>query len=379
MASRTHYAAPVLLAVVVVLILYVSLYPFRLVPDERSVVDALGLLTWARASRSDMFNNVLLYVPLGFVLALLVEPRWGRIAALLLATLGGAALSLSMELLQASIALRVPSLTDLSLNTVGSLAGAVGGSTWHALGARMAPTGSPQSRSRAVAMAVVVLWLATRLWPLVPDFGLRQIKRAVRPLFSPQLDPGEILAYFLGWLIVSQAIFHLAKRQRAIDVLLIVIVVTLVLRAFTRGNTLVLDEIAALVLLLPALVLLSRATDALRSAVLAAALAGWLAWQAFAPALGGAGSLDANIASISDLLARNPPPPVQLAGKGFSYVALGWLLAGAGLFSHVAASVMVLFVLALCLVQLGAAVPVFSWVDLVIAIVAGVLVSRWRK
>jgi VanZ family protein len=379
MATRAHYAAPVLLAVVVVLILYVSLYPFRFEPEGRSIADALGLLTWARASRSDMFNNVLLYVPLGFVLTLLVEPRFGRTVALLLATVAGAGFSLSMELLQASIAPRVPSLTDLSLNTVGSLAGAAAGSTWHALGARMAPSGTPQSRSRAVALTVVVLWLVTRLWPLLPDFGLRQIKRAVRPLFSPQLQLLEVVAFFLGWLIVAQAIFHLSRRQRAIDALLVVIVVTLVGRTVTSGNTLVLNEIAAIVLLLPALVLLSRASDALRSAVLGAALAGWLAWLAIAPAMNGSLLLDANLASLPDLLARNPPPPAQLAGKGFSYVALGWLLAGAGLFSHVAASVTVLFVFALCLVQLGAPTPVFGWVDLVIAVVAGVLVSRWRK
>jgi hypothetical protein len=326
-----------------------------------------------------MFNNVLLYVPLGFVLTLLVEPRLGRTAALLLATVAGAVFSLSMELLQASIAPRVPSLTDLSLNAVGALAGAAAGSTWHALGARMAPIGSPQSRSRAVALTVVVLWLVTRLWPLLPDLGLRQIKRAVRPLFSPQLQLGEVVAYFLAWLVVAQAIFHLTRRQRATDALLIVIVVTLVGRTVTSGNTLVLNEIAAIVLLLPALVLLSRAPDALRSAVLGAALAGWLAWLAIAPAISAGATLDANLASLPDLMARNPPPPAQLAGKAFSYVALGWLLAGAGLFSHVAASVMVLFVLALCLVQLGAAAPVFGWVDLVIAIVAGVLVSRWRK
>ncbi len=42
MASRSHFAAPLLLAVVVALIVYVSLYPFRFAPDGPSLFDALG-------------------------------------------------------------------------------------------------------------------------------------------------------------------------------------------------------------------------------------------------------------------------------------------------------------------------------------------------
>jgi hypothetical protein len=38
MSSRSHFAAPLLLAIIVALILYVSLYPFRLMPTGRSRV-----------------------------------------------------------------------------------------------------------------------------------------------------------------------------------------------------------------------------------------------------------------------------------------------------------------------------------------------------
>ena len=37
-----------------------------------------------------MFNNLLLYVPFGFCVALLVEPRWGRVAGIVAGTLLGA-------------------------------------------------------------------------------------------------------------------------------------------------------------------------------------------------------------------------------------------------------------------------------------------------
>ena len=105
MAGRSkHFAAPLLLAVITGLIVYVSLFPFRFVADGPGLAEALRSLSWARAGRGDMFNNVLLYAPFGFCVALLVEPRWGRVAGIVAGTLLGAALSLSLEVLQASVA-----------------------------------------------------------------------------------------------------------------------------------------------------------------------------------------------------------------------------------------------------------------------------------
>jgi VanZ family protein len=377
MANRSHLAAPLLLAVFVALILYVSLYPFRFGADAPPVLETLRQLDWARASRGDMFNNLLLYLPLGFSLALAVEPRFGRAVALAAAVAVGGTLSLAMEVAQASIAIRVPSLTDLSLNATGSLAGAVAGSAWHALGARMTPRAGPRSHAAAVAFAVVVLWLIARLWPMVPDASLRQLKRAVRPLLTPQLAWAELVAFFVGWLVVAQAVLHFARRDRSGDALLVVIAVVLVGRAFTAGATLEFAELAALGLLLPALVLLSRLEDRTRSAVVALVLVAWLAGVALSPLLDGAARATFDLPSLRELLAREAPPPVQLAGKAFSYVALAWLLAGAGLYPHVAAGFTVLLVLALAMLHAGAAAPAYGWADLLIATVASVAVVRW--
>jgi glycopeptide antibiotics resistance protein len=376
-AGRSHFAAPLLLAVVVALVLYVSLYPFRFHAEAPAILDTLRELNWARAGRSDMFNNVLLYVPFGFCLVLLLEPRLGRTWSIVLGALCGALLSLGIEVTQASITPRVPSLTDLSLNAAGALLGTLGGSIWHALDARMTPRGHPIGRSGAVALTVLVLWLIARLWPLWPDASLRQIKRAVRPLFNPEFSWSELAAYFVGWLVVAQAVFHLAKRQRSVDAFLLVIAVMLVGRTLTAGNTLVFAELAAIAMLLPVLVLLSRIEDRGRSALLAAALGMWLAAVALMPVMHGSPAVALEVPGISEFLSRNPPPPAQLAGKGFSYVALAWLLTGTGLLPHVAAGVTILLVLLLCLLQVGAAAPSYGWIDLVIAVIAGVMVVRW--
>ena len=49
MAGRAHFAAPLLLLVMVALILYVSLWPLRFHAESPAVVETLRQLTWARA------------------------------------------------------------------------------------------------------------------------------------------------------------------------------------------------------------------------------------------------------------------------------------------------------------------------------------------
>ncbi len=257
------------------------------------------------------------------------------------------------------------------------MTGAIAGSIWHALDARMTPRSHPIGRSGAVALTVLALWLLARLWPLWPDASLRQIKRAVRPLFTPDLAWFEFAAYFVGWLVVAQAVFHLAKRQRSMDTFLVVIAVVLVGRTLTAGNTLVFAELAAIAVVLPVLVLLSRVADRGRSALLAALLGTWLAAVALLPAVHGSPGAALEVPAFTEFLSRNPPPPAQLAGKGFSYVALAWLLTGTGLLPHVAAGVTLLLVLLLCLLQVSAVAPSYGWIDLVIALIAGLMVARW--
>jgi VanZ family protein len=378
MAGRTsHLAAPLLLAIITGLIVYVSLYPFRFVDDGPTLAEALRSLTWARAGRGDIFNNLLLYAPFGFCAALVLEPRWGRSAAIIGALLLGASLSLGLELLQASVSLRVSSLRDLSLNATGSLAGAIFGSIFHAITSRIAPQNPARARSGFVAAWILVLWLLERLWPLVPDPGLGQLKRAVRPLLTPQVEWLALAGFFVGWLVVAQAVFHIGKRQRAVDLFLVVTAIVLVGRAFVAGSALDVAELAAIAMLLPVLVLLSKLDDGMRSTLIAMVLGIWLAWAAVRPLLAGVDAVVASVPDVEHMLMRNVPAPPLLANKAFSYVSLGWLLAGAGVLPHVAAGITVIFVLLLTLLQLGAAAPVYGWVDLVIAGLAGWIVARW--
>jgi hypothetical protein len=199
----------------------------------------------------------------------------------------------------------------------------------------------------------------------------------VRPLLAPHVEWTALVAFFVGWLVVAQAVFHLGKRQRAVDYFLLVIAIVLAGRVFVAGSTLDVAELAAIALLLPVLVLLSKLEDGMRSTLIALVLGLWLAWAAVRPLLGSTASVGVSLQDLEHALLRNVPAPPLLANKAFSYVSLGWLLAGAGIVRHVAAGLTVLFVLLLTMLQLGAPAPAYGWVDLVIACLAAWIVARW--
>ena len=186
-----------------------------------------------------------------------------------------------------------------------------------------------------------------------------------------------LAGFFVGWLVVTQVVFSLVRRQRAMDVLLIVIAIALLGRTLVAGSTLEVAEIAAIALLLPLLVPFSRLDDGPRSMIVAVLLGIGLAWASVRMLLDGAAASAAGTPGLREMLLRNVPPPPLLANKSFSYLALGWLLTGAGIVPHVAAGMMVLFVLLLTMLQLGVSSPAYGWVDLLLACLAGWVVARW--
>jgi hypothetical protein len=151
----------------------------------------------------------------------------------------------------------------------------------------------------------------------------------------------------------------------------------LVGRTFVAGSTLEVAEIAAIALLLPLLVPFSRLDDGTRSTIVAVLLGVWLAWTSVRLLLDGSVTVSAGMPGLREVLLRNVPPPPLLANKSFSYLSLGWLLAGAGIVPYVAAGMTVLFVLLLTMLQLGVSSPDYGWVDLLIACLAGWIVARW--
>jgi VanZ family protein len=108
------------------LVAYASLYPFGPWRDQ-------GLSTWSFLTAPwpqywgafDVWANVLGYGPLGFLAALSATRMGLRHQAWWLASGGAAVVSLLMEGLQSYLPVRVPSVADFGLNTLGGLLGAL--------------------------------------------------------------------------------------------------------------------------------------------------------------------------------------------------------------------------------------------------------------
>ena len=100
---------------------------------NQTVAAGLAPLTTSAAAHGisarlliDLAGNVVVFVPLGTALALALRDKPTN-QRFLLATLGGAALSLIIELVQTVIPTRVATLDDWLLNTAGVAAGAMFG------------------------------------------------------------------------------------------------------------------------------------------------------------------------------------------------------------------------------------------------------------
>ncbi len=122
----------VLLLLFVAFTLYNTLIPFNFETHGLSLNELLRQADWElfvhqgrRASLTDIAGNILLFLPLGFLLYL-----WGRQRGikgiLLVSGIVGFLLSVSIEFLQLFLVARNSSVTDILNNTAGTLAGTAG-------------------------------------------------------------------------------------------------------------------------------------------------------------------------------------------------------------------------------------------------------------
>ncbi|NLG76657.1 MAG: VanZ family protein [Xanthomonadaceae bacterium] len=283
---RTRSLIPWLLLAVIALIAYGSLYPFNFKADaiEGGVFKALERLSWARAGRGDRIANVLLYLPFGFCLYLWLDTRLRRRVSLLVATALGALFSLGIEVAQVYVSARVPSLKDLALNTLGASLGAVGGLAWRGIGQLIHLPAREEDPSRDPGAALVIAtWLIFRFAPFVPQFDLGKLKLALQPLFEPQWDAVSVFVYLACWLVVNHAAGAFVRRSRRLEALLLIIAAVLGGRLLVANQTFVADELFALLLLLPLLVVMHWLTPDARRRLLLVALATVLAIEGLAP------------------------------------------------------------------------------------------------
>ena len=187
------------------LIVFASLFPFEGWREQ-------GISPWLFLSARipppywtwfDVNINIAGYAPLGFLLALALQRTgWVR-AAVPLAVLAGALLSLGMEFLQIYLPQRVSSNMDLALNTFGTLVGAVAAALLERWGA-MARWSRFRERwfvpDAQGALVLLALWPPALLFPAAVPFGLGQMLERLEAAALDVFDGTP----FLEWLPVRE-------------------------------------------------------------------------------------------------------------------------------------------------------------------------------
>ncbi len=192
-AARHRSSASPLALVWALLIVYASLYPFtgwRWPPGQNMATLArLPSTGWLYVF--DIWINFLGYLPIGALLLLAARRSGWRLGnALLLAVLLPAGLSYVCEVLQHFVPRRVPAIEDLTMNSIGGVAGALLAQLalgiglvdrWHALRNRWF------ARESAGALALLALWPVGLLFPAPLPLGLGQVGERLREWLSDLL------------------------------------------------------------------------------------------------------------------------------------------------------------------------------------------------
>jgi len=200
-SERGSPLARYLLAAYVVLVAYASLHPFAGWRDQGLSPLAFIGASWPRyITGFDISANIAAYFPLGALGVLALHPRGRGAAALVVATLAAALVSVLMESTQTFLPSRIPSNVDLACNVVGSVLGAVAGlisAPW-LLGSgplrRLRETLVAPGALADAGLVLLALWLFIQLDPTTLLFGAGDLRHWLRVEPGPERLPEYFVA-----------------------------------------------------------------------------------------------------------------------------------------------------------------------------------------
>lgn len=322
------------------LVVSASLYPFdwdlsRLIEELRHGLPKLR--QWVDPSRRDLIVNLLLYVPLGFIGALLGTHRsW--ISRLFRPLLGAALLSFLIEVLQHALPPRDPSLADWLLNLASALTGILLAAIYQLL-----PMRPLSARLRRFHLGpglglLLALWLIAHLAPFVPRLRPGRISAAWETSLAMPITPGKMLGFFICYLILGSLMRTLMRRESYWPWFISLVVGSLAARLAFVGHHLTPDEVIGCLLALP-FVIFARGLPGAEAQrfVFALACTGLLV-SGLLPASATGAATDATtswipfmeLAGIELNGGAGDPGSLPVLERLFLGIGIAWLAAGSG-------------------------------------------------
>jgi VanZ family protein len=199
-----------ILAIVVALILYGSLYPWQF-QIRHYAHNPLWILLHAWPTAVDRYLfwdvaiNITLYVPLGIFGYLAVSARARQAMRVLAPVAFGLALSASIEMIQLFDDSRMCSLSDLVSNGTGTAVGAAVGAFYRvSLQRFLARHGTASLLRPSGAVLLLSCWLGYQVFPLFPVWGRTNLFRRLAALGTMSaISPVDTLVVFAEWLAVG--------------------------------------------------------------------------------------------------------------------------------------------------------------------------------
>ena len=301
-----------LLAIVVVLIVYGSLYPFHFVPVP-NYTDFLSPEP-GRGGMVDFALNLFLYMPVGFLL--FERFAWaGPRLRLALSCILGTLMSGAIELTQGFDLTRSSSLYDIVSNGLGSLGGA--------LLAAAIPAFSLKRKIGLRPALLAAFWILYQVYPLVPYISAAAISRSAAGLHEWSSIAALLFAvdWFVAFALLAEALPLLRRRAAALLVLLMPVKLVVFERRLSSAE--VAGALAAVVIF----IVLRR----VQTRTLAAVLAAMLIVRELAPFHFGPPSAFGWLPFGASLALQDVGSVVILLGKAFVYGSAVWFLSEAGL------------------------------------------------
>ena len=233
-----------LLALVIAATLYGCLYPWHF---NFAYGPVSPLLVWRaewpraidRFELRDIAVNLLLYLPLGAV-AYLCFARWrSKLLAATAAVATGAALSLTVEIIQIYVPGRHSSLLDVVCNSAGAAAGAALVAAFRSRLKSIAAMRRGGGRQTISAILLLCCWVGYQLYPGIPVLSRTRLWRALAVLLSTQsFSPVQVWACAAEWFTVGLLIEAVAGPRAARWLPAAMVLLPLRLLVMSRGVSL---------------------------------------------------------------------------------------------------------------------------------------------
>lgn len=201
-----------ILIILMFLITYGSLYPFDFsMPVIKSDMEiSIFFASLAGYSKGDLLQNVLLFIPLGFVGPFLRSPSGKKLPDFVYAVVFlsfGFMFAIFVQILQIYVPSRVPGLGDSFVNLAGSIVGYIGGLFFK----KHAESVHTELRVNDIFIMILLSsWVAYKLFPFIPTIDWQNIKNGLKPLL---LNPDFEILSFVGNTISVYLIGYLFHKS----------------------------------------------------------------------------------------------------------------------------------------------------------------------